>query len=152
MIIHIITLQVGACIADKKTYQIVGIGYNSMPYVKEGDNDKCTEFGKWVKDKNHYGKLIKHQPIIAIIALFFIVVHAAVNAIINKTRESIEGCTIYLTLFPDKDCAHAIIEAGITEVVYCMYTRYGDREKRHDMVEAKSILQANPVTYMYMHM
>ena len=121
-----------------------------MPYIKGGDNDKCTEF-KWEKKaKNNYGKL-KHQQIIAMIALFFIVVHAAVNAIINKTRESIEGCTIYLTHFPDDDCAHAIIKAGITEVVYCMYTRHGEkREKEDDMVEAKSILHANSVTYMYM--
>ena len=53
--------------------------------------------------------------------LFCVVVHAAVNAITNKTEESIEGCTLYITLHPDEDCAHAIIRAGIKEVVYCMY-------------------------------
>ena len=85
------------------------------------------------------------------IALSFIVVYAAVNAIINKTRESIEGCTIYMTLFPDKDCAHAIIKAGITEIVYCMYTRHGkEREERSEVAEAKSFLHANSVIYMYM--
>ena len=47
-----------------------------------------------------------------------LVVHAAVNAIINKTRESLDGCTMYATLCPDKDCAHAILLAGIKEVVY----------------------------------
>ena len=37
------------------------------------------------------------------------VVHAAVNAIINRTTPSLEGCTIYVTLKPDRDCAHAIV-------------------------------------------
>ena len=47
-----------------------------------------------------------------------LVVHAAVNAIINKTRESVEGCTMYVTQCPEKDCNHAILLAGIKEVVY----------------------------------
>ena len=46
-----------------------------------------------------------------------LVVHAAVNAIINKTRENLDGCTMYVTLCPDKDCAHAILLAKIEEVV-----------------------------------
>ena len=47
-----------------------------------------------------------------------LVVHAAVNAIINKTRESVEGCTMYVTQCPDKDCIHVILLSGIKEVVY----------------------------------
>ena len=79
------------------------------------------------------------QQLITIISS--IVVHAAVNAIINKTRESIEGCTIYLTHIPDKDCAHAIIKAGIKEVVCYMYTRHGEkREKQEDITRAKELL------------
>ena len=85
------------------------------------------------------------QQLITIISS--IVVHAAVNAIINKTRESIEGCTIYLTHFPDKDCAHAIIKAGITEIVYCMYTRKEDREQDDDMEIAKTLLRKKAITY-----
>ena len=42
-----------------------------------------------------------------------LVVHAAVNAIINKTRESVEGCTLYVTQCPEKDCIHAILLAKI---------------------------------------
>ena len=49
-----------------------------------------------------------------------LVVHAAVNAIINKTRESVEGCTLYVTQCPEKDCIHAILLAKIEEVVYCI--------------------------------
>lgn len=33
-------LQVGACIVNTESYQIVGIGYNSMPYIKDRINDK----------------------------------------------------------------------------------------------------------------
>ena len=85
------------------------------------------------------------QPITIISS---IVVYAAVNAIINKTRESIEGCTIYLTLFPNEECAHAIIKAGITEVVYCMYTRHGEkREQEDDMLTAKTLLSEKAITY-----
>ena len=88
------------------------------------------------------------QQLITIIS--FIVVHAAVNAIVNKTRESIEGCTIYMTLFPDEDCAHAIIKAGITEVVYCMYTRprhSNDRQEK-DMKIAKTLLDENAIPHV----
>ena len=86
------------------------------------------------------------QQLITIISS--IVVHAAVNAIINKTRESIEGCTIYLTHFPDEDCAHAIIKAKITEVVYSMYTRHREREERNDMEIAKRLLRENAILYV----
>ena len=74
-----------------------------------------------------------------------IVVHAAVNAIINKTRESVEGCTIYLTHIPDKDCAHAIIKAGITEVVYCMYTRHKEMEKQNDIIRAEELFRKKSI-------
>ena len=77
--------------------------------------------------------------------LIILVVHAAVNAIINKTRESIEGCTIYLTHIPDDDCAHAIIKAGITEVVYCMYTRHKKRDKKDDISRAKKLLEDSSI-------
>ena len=73
--------------------------------------------------------------------LKFLVVHAAVNAVLNKTRESIEGCTIYLTHFPDNDCAHAIIEAEIREVVYLKWKSRS--EKDYDKV--KELLDKNSV-------
>ena len=52
------------------------------------------------------------------------------NAIINKTEESIKGCTLYTTLHPDEDCAHAIIQAGIKEVVYCMLMRHNEWDQK----------------------
>ena len=57
-----------------------------------------------------------------------LVVHAAVNAIINKTRESVEGCTMYVTQCPEKDCIHAILLSGIKEVVYRKTDDSGDEQ------------------------
>jgi len=45
------------------------------------------------------------------------VVHAELNAILNST-ENLRGCSIYVSLFPCNECAKAIIQSGITEVVY----------------------------------
>ena len=45
------------------------------------------------------------------------VVHAELNAILNAPRK-VEGCTLYVSLFPCNECAKAIIQAGIKEIVY----------------------------------
>ena len=92
-------------------------------------------------------KIFVQQPCITIISS--IVVYAAVNAIINKTRESIEGCTIYLTLFPNEKSAHAIIKAGIKRIVYCMYTRKERREREADMKKAEDILDRNGIIHVH---
>uniref|UniRef100_A0A1X7TJK6 dCMP deaminase n=1 Tax=Amphimedon queenslandica TaxID=400682 RepID=A0A1X7TJK6_AMPQE len=73
------------------------------------------------------------------------VVHAAVNAILNKTRESIKGCTLYTTLHPDEDCAHAIIQAEIKEVVYCMYKRKDELDP--DQKKAQVLFKIKKVYY-----
>lgn len=81
-----------------------------------------------------------------------IVVHAAINAITSKTKESIEGCTIYLTHFPDDDCAHAILTAGIKEIVYCMFTRELNFRKDQDckwITEANKILEQRNIEIRY---
>jgi len=45
------------------------------------------------------------------------VVHAEVNAILNKGSKDVKGATLYVALFPCNDCAKIIIQAGIREVV-----------------------------------
>ena len=40
------------------------------------------------------------------------------NAILNYRGGSLEGTKLYVTLFPCNECAKAIIQAGITEVVF----------------------------------
>ena len=49
---------------------------------------------------------------------FNIVVHAEVNAILNKCSSSVRGATIYVALFPCNECSKVIIQSGIREVVY----------------------------------
>ena len=122
-----------------------------MPYVEGRDNDKIFPWKGASSSKiNHKlkypysNKSIFLQQLITIISS--IVVHAAVNAIINKTRESIEGCTIYLTLFPNEKSAHAIIKAGIKRIVYCMYTR---KEKREREIKAEDILDRNGIIHVH---
>jgi dCMP deaminase len=45
------------------------------------------------------------------------VVHAEPNAILNASC-SLEGATLYVTLFPCNECAKLIIQSGIREIVY----------------------------------
>ena len=75
------------------------------------------------------------------------VVHAVVNAIINRTTPSLEGCTIYVTLKPDRDCAHAIIQAGISTVKYGSFIKPG-REAKPDITGATKLLDQGEVNLM----
>jgi dCMP deaminase len=91
--------QVGACIVneDKK---IVGVGYNGFPTGLDDDDFP------W--DRNGTNYLETKYPFVC---------HAELNAILNSTR-SLKGCTIYVALFPCNECAKAIIQSGIKEIVY----------------------------------
>ena len=51
-------------------------------------------------------------------AKYFYSTHAELNAILNYRGGSLEGCKLYVTLFPCNECAKAIIQSGIKEVVY----------------------------------
>ena len=46
------------------------------------------------------------------------VVHAELNAILNTRGKSLVGSRVYVGLFPCHECAKAIIQAGIKEVIY----------------------------------
>ncbi len=90
--------QVGACIVDPEK-RVVSIGYNGMP---RGCSDKDFP---WERE----GDFLDTK--------YAFVVHAELNAILNSPR-SVQGCTIYVSLFPCNECAKAIIQAGIKKVVY----------------------------------
>ena len=98
--------QVGACIVDK-AHKVVSIGYNGMPV---GVDDECIPWG--------HGEGLESK--------YLYVCHAELNAILN-TRDSahLNGCTLYVTLFPCNECAKAIIQAGVSEVVY-LSDKYSD--------------------------
>ena len=68
------------------------------------------------------------------------VVHAEMNAIFNSPRP-VNDCTIFVTLFPCNECAKAIIQSGIKEVVY-------ESDKYHDdevFVASRKLLEGGGV-------
>ena len=91
--------QVGACIVDAQN-RILATGYNGFP---QGCSD--DDF-PWNRDEA-LGET-KYQ----------FVVHAELNAILNARGKSLAGAVLYVGLFPCNECAKAIIQAGISEVVY----------------------------------
>lgn len=90
--------QVGACIVNQKK-RIVGIGYNGFPIGLDDDVYPWGKEGEFVDTKYPY------------------VVHAEPNAILNSTV-TLDGATLYVTLFPCHECAKLIIQSGIKEIVY----------------------------------
>ena len=91
--------QVGACIVNPEN-KIVGVGYNGLPWGCED-----TEFPWSVREGNLYDTKYPY------------VVHAELNAILNSTQK-LNDCRIYVSLFPRHECAKAIIQSGIKEIVY----------------------------------
>ena len=98
--------QVGACIVDKDN-KVVSIGYNGMPRHIH-DEDLTWNKGEGLDSKYLY------------------VCHAEMNAILNtRNGSALKDCTLYVTLFPCNECAKAIIQVGIKEVVYAC-NKYAD--------------------------
>lgn len=89
---------VGAVIVDER-HRIVSIGYNGMPAGIDETQFPWEREGDFLNTKYAY------------------VVHAELNAILNAQR-SLANCTLYVSLFPCNECAKAIIQSGIREVVY----------------------------------
>ncbi len=115
--------QVGAVIVNDKK-RIVGIGYNGLP---KGCDD---EVFPW----NREGDFLDSK--------YAFVVHAELNAILNATVK-LDACSIYVSLFPCNECAKAIIQSGISEVVY-----EEDKYKNTDAVKAsKRMFEAAGVSY-----
>lgn len=97
--------QVGACIVNDQNV-IVGIGYNGFPRGCHDDKLPWCKKGNVLDTKYAY------------------VVHAEANAIMNANN-SVCGCRIYANLFPCNECAKAIIQGGIKEVIY-VSDKYAD--------------------------
>ena len=116
--------QVGACIVNPKK-RIVGIGYNGFPYGCDDDTFP------W--DNNKEGFLDNKYPY---------VVHAEPNAILNATC-SLEGCTLYVTLFPCNECAKLVIQSGIKRIVY-MDDKYCGTDSD---IASKRMLDAAKIEY-----
>ena len=91
--------QVGCCIVDEQN-RILSTGYNGFPHGCSDD-----EF-PWNRDES-LGE-----------TKYPFVVHAELNAILNNRGKSLAGAKLYVGLFPCHECAKAIIQAGIKEVIY----------------------------------
>jgi dCMP deaminase len=96
--------QVGACVASDKN-KVLTMGYNGMP-IGLDDDAMPWDKGEGLNSKYLY------------------VCHAEFNAILNS-RVSLDGGRIYVTLFPCNECAKAIIQSGIKEVIY-VSDKYAD--------------------------
>lgn len=91
--------QVGACIVNDKN-KIVGAGYNGLPIGCNDDEFPWNKQGDFLNTKYPY------------------ICHAELNAILNNIGMDLRGCKIYTALFPCNECSKAIIQSGITEVIY----------------------------------
>ncbi|MFY7880062.1 MAG: deoxycytidylate deaminase, partial [Lacibacter sp.] len=80
--------------------KIVGTGYNGLPQGCDDDSFPWGKQGDYLQTKYPY------------------VCHAELNAILNNIGMDLHGCRIYTVLFPCNECAKAIIQSGITEVIY----------------------------------
>ncbi len=116
--------QVGACIVDPNN-KVVSIGYNGMP--RGVDDDKIP----WGHGEGLGSK-------------YLYVCHAEFNAILNtRDGSALNGCRIYVTLFPCNECAKAIIQTGIKEIIFL-------DDKYHDNIDAtasRRLLDMAGVTY-----
>ena len=120
--------QVGACIVSDDNI-IISTGYNGMPkgcsddefpWDRKGENEAATKYPY--------------------------VVHAELNAILNASGRDLRGSRIYVALFPCNECAKAIIQSGIKEVMYLS-------DKYHDTMMnlvSKRMLDAAGVKYTRM--
>ncbi len=119
--------QVGACIVSREN-KILSMGYNGMPTGCFDDDmpwERCADNPLMTK--------------------YMYVCHAELNAILNYVgMAQLKGARIYTTLFPCNECAKAIIQSGIAQVIY-----YDDKYADSDAVKAsKKMLDMVGVTYV----
>ena len=116
--------QVGCCIVSTDN-KILSIGYNGFPRGCSDDEFPWDREGEPLDTKYIY------------------VTHSELNAILNFRGGTLEGSRIYVTLFPCNECTKAIIQSGISEIIY-------DDDKYADtpsVLASKRMLHASGVTY-----
>ena len=109
--------QVGACIVSPENI-IVSTGYNGFPMGCSDDEYPWEREGEETK--------------------YPFVVHAELNAILNSHGRTLAGSRIYVALFPCNECAKAIIQAGLREVVYL-----SDKYEKDPMTQASKRMLAS---------
>ena len=117
--------QVGSCIVSDE-HKILSMGYNGLPIGCSDDDFPWEREGRPLMTKYPY------------------VTHSELNAILNyRGNLSMKGARIYVTLFPCNECAKAIIQSGITEVVY-REDKYSDQEAT---IVSKKLFDTTGVKY-----
>ena len=108
--------QVGCCIVSQDN-RILPVGYNGAP--NGYDDDKFP----WGREGNRLD------------TKYMYVCHSELNALLNYrgNNNDFVGARIYVHYFPCNECAKAIIQAGIKEVIY--YHNY-DYDNHSDEMEA----------------
>lgn len=117
--------QVGACIVSPEK-KILTMGYNGMPTGCSDDQMPWAREGAPLDTKYMY------------------VCHAEFNAILNNRGASLKGATLYATLFPCNECAKAIIQSGITRVIY-LEDKYADTDS---VIASKRMFDLTGVEYI----
>lgn len=116
--------SVGACIVSRDN-KILSVGYNGMPIGCSDDEFPWEREGNPLETKYLY------------------VCHAELNALLNYTGTNLRGSKIYTTLFPCNECTKAIIQSGITEIIY-LSDKYSGTDST---IAAKNMLRAAGVTF-----
>ena len=121
--------QVGACIVSQDNI-IISTGYNGMP---KGCSDDVFPWDRSAQIEND--------------TKYPYVVHAELNAILNANGRDLRGSRIYVALFPCNECAKAIIQSGVKEVVY-LSNKYKDTMAT---MASRRMLDAAGVRYNRLH-
>ena len=123
--------QVGACIVNENK-KIMSVGYNGFPHGCSDDDFP------W--ERNGSSEIETKYPFVC---------HAELNAILNYGGGDLKGARVYVTLFPCNECAKAIIQSGISEIIYA-----DNKYDGTDSVQAsKKMLDAAGVKYrQYEHL
>lgn len=116
--------QVGCCIVSQEN-KILSMGYNGFPKGCSDDEFPWEREGDPLDTKYLY------------------VAHSELNAILNYSGGSLAGAKLYVSLFPCNECAKAIIQCGIKEVIYDS-DKY---EKLPSTIASKKMMEAAGVKY-----
>ena len=114
--------KVGSVLVNQDN-NIISIGYNHYPKFKSNSFPKNRE-GEWINTKYPF------------------IIHSEIDTILNCEYDTYNS-KIYVTLFPCNECAKAIVQSGVKEVVYL-----NDKYKDTDSVKAaKEIFDKTGVKY-----
>lgn len=119
--------KVGAVIVDGRN-TVVSLGWNGFPRGIDDDVEERHE-----------------RP-----AKYLWTEHAERNAIYNAASngDSLRGCKIYLPWYPCAECARAIIQSGINEVI-CVEPDWNDETYKADFAIVAEMFGECPINVRY---